>query len=435
MEELCCISLLGELCPEEQAELDAHLRECGSCRKLREEIERIACFDLSAAAVARLDEPHPSGTALHQPQRMLSRVLEQAQRNQTNRASHAASSAHTDRSDHPQLAASIFDMRHGLRTFLTGAACFAAGACLVIAALGLRDLRRAHAALHMKPAAPAPAWTTPIAPAPSHTAIPDTELSLWKERVLSANDKVAALQVEVDRFQKLQATSSKDEADLKDAYSKALNAQALLQQQLTDSALQASTLTSELQNTRVSLAQMQRENLSLKVQLEDDKAFRRGTPNTEAAEQARGAAPVQSSNTVSEADARELFGARDLHIVDVYDVDHAGKTQRAYGRVYYVDRRLLLFYAFDLSKLRKGRELTSFQAWGYRDPNSSQAKSLGLFRIDDAALNRWVLRVSNADILARIDTVFVTLEPPHGSPYPSGQKLLLASLAGPANHP
>jgi len=33
-------------------------------------------------------------------------------------------------------------------------------------------------------------------------------------------------------------------------------------------------------------------------------------------------------------EAKQLFGARDLHIVDVYDVDAKGNTKRAYGRVY-----------------------------------------------------------------------------------------------------
>jgi hypothetical protein len=53
----------------------------------------------------------------------------------------------------------------------------------------------------------------------------------------------------------------------------------------------------------------------------------------------------------SEVEARNLFGARDLHIVDVYDVAGDGKTKRTYGRVYYVEKKLLVFYAFD-SQLR-----------------------------------------------------------------------------------
>jgi hypothetical protein len=55
--------------------------------------------------------------------------------------------------------------------------------------------------------------------------------------------------------------------------------------------------------------------------------------------------------------------------------------------------------------------------------------------MDNATLNRWALRVSDPLLLSRIDTLFVTLEPPGGSSSPKGKKLLMASLAGPANHP
>jgi hypothetical protein len=38
---------------------------------------------------------------------------------------------------------------------------------------------------------------------------------------------------------------------------------------------------------------------------------------------------------LDDAEAKQLFGARNLHIVDVYDVDNKGNTRRSYGRVYY----------------------------------------------------------------------------------------------------
>jgi hypothetical protein len=77
----------------------------------------------------------------------------------------------------------------------------------------------------------------------------------------------------------------------------------------------------------------------------------------------------------------------------------------------------------------------AFQAWGFRQPHSTTAESLGLFYLDNASLNRWTLRVSDPQVLSRIDTLFVTVEPPGGSRFPKGRRLLLASLAGPANHP
>jgi len=79
--------------------------------------------------------------------------------------------------------------------------------------------------------------------------------------------------------------------------------------------------------------------------------------------------------------------------------------------------------------------VVEIQAWGFRQPNSTTAESLGLFYMDNASLNRWALRVSGPRVLSRIDTLFVTLEPLGGSRTPKGQRLLMASRAGPANHP
>ena len=141
-----------------------------------------------------------------------------------------------------------------------------------------------------------------------------------------------------------------------------------------------------------------------------------------------------STPSPSEGEARNLFGARDLHIVDVYDVTGDGKTKRTYGRVYYVEKKLLVFYAFDLQN-RQNHKLGAFQAWGYREANVGKALDLGLFTVDDKSTSRWVLTVNHPDVLSHIDAVFVTVEPPGGSTAPRGKKVLYANLIGPPNHP
>jgi hypothetical protein len=136
----------------------------------------------------------------------------------------------------------------------------------------------------------------------------------------------------------------------------------------------------------------------------------------------------------SEVEARNLFGARDLHIVDVYDVAGDGKTKRTYGRVYYVEKKLLVFYAFDLQDQQNHKQVV-FQAWGYREANVGKPFNLGVFAIDDSPTSRWVLTVNRADVLSHIDAVFVTVEPAGGSAAPRGKKVLYANLVGPPNHP
>ena len=141
-----------------------------------------------------------------------------------------------------------------------------------------------------------------------------------------------------------------------------------------------------------------------------------------------------STPSPSEGEARNLFGARDLHIVDVYDVTGDGQTKRTYGRVYYVEKKLLVFYAFDLQN-RQNHKLGAFQAWGYREANLGKPLDLGLFTVDDKSTSRWVLTVNRPDVLSHIDAVFVTVEPPGGSKAPRGKKVLYANLIGPPNHP
>jgi hypothetical protein len=132
---------------------------------------------------------------------------------------------------------------------------------------------------------------------------------------------------------------------------------------------------------------------------------------------------------VADLDIRELMGARSLHIVDVFDVDGKGKTQRPFGRIFYTQGKSLLFYAFDL------KSGGTFQAWGQRETRDESAQSLGMFYVDDQKQNRWVLKFEDPKVLAEINAVFVTVEPPGGSIKPNRQKMLYAYLNATPNHP
>jgi hypothetical protein len=128
-------------------------------------------------------------------------------------------------------------------------------------------------------------------------------------------------------------------------------------------------------------------------------------------------------------DVRELMGARNFHVADVYDVDSRGKDQRAFGRVFYTEgKTTLILYAFDLNDQNTAKRNASFQVWGKRGPSQVPTHSLGLLQIDDQKQNRWVLRVEDSRILAEIDSVFVTVEPPGGSARPTGRQFLYAYL-------
>jgi len=137
----------------------------------------------------------------------------------------------------------------------------------------------------------------------------------------------------------------------------------------------------------------------------------------------------------SDRDIRELMGARDLYIADVFDVDPNGRTEKSFGRVFYTRGKSLVFYAFDLDKQRGVRDANAFQAWGRRGLHDIRPISMGIFYLDNEMNRRWILKFDDPDTLAKIDTVFVTVEPNGGSQEPRGKPFLVASLRSQPNHP
>lgn len=132
-------------------------------------------------------------------------------------------------------------------------------------------------------------------------------------------------------------------------------------------------------------------------------------------------------------DIRDLVGARNLYIADILDTNENGRTARQFGRIFYTRDRSLIFYGFDLDSQSDRKQDVSFQVWGSGSSRPSPV-SLGLFYQDDSH-KRWVLRCNDAKTLARLDMVFVTVEPPGGSPKPTGKQLLRAYLQIHPNHP
>jgi hypothetical protein len=133
-------------------------------------------------------------------------------------------------------------------------------------------------------------------------------------------------------------------------------------------------------------------------------------------------------------DIRELMGARDLYVAEVYNVVRNG-TQKPYGRVFYTRGKSLIFYAYDLDPQTGVKNATTFQAWGRRGPDRGQALNLGVFYEDSVSKKRWMVKCDDPKTLAQIDGVFVTIEPNGGSPKPSGKSLLFAYLRVDPNHP
>ena len=135
-------------------------------------------------------------------------------------------------------------------------------------------------------------------------------------------------------------------------------------------------------------------------------------------------------------DVRDLVVARNLHIIDVHDRDGDGKSQSAFGRIFYTEGKSLIFYAYDLADPRKVDAKVSFCVWGERLGAEKPISSLGVFHSDDAKDGRWVLTFDDPNVLAQINSVFVTVESSRKTiREPGGKRILFAFLGDRPNHP
>ena len=133
---------------------------------------------------------------------------------------------------------------------------------------------------------------------------------------------------------------------------------------------------------------------------------------------------------------RDIIGARNLHIIDVYDTDTGGATKKAFARAFYTEGKSLVYYAYDLPQKKADEGKFSYVAWGETNGSKASIKKIGLLFHDDQTQRRWSLNFANPEVLAEIDSVFITLErADEDVSQPKGKRLLTAYLGTPPNHP
>lgn len=420
--ETCCLYALGELSPEESLSLERHLRNCQECREVVAQFERIVLFDLPSLAVFRSNPAVPEDVDSISGNELLMKIRERAD---------TLREQGGEQPERAPIAPFVPSATSRLRTLrFAGMAALAAGwlvaAAVILPHGGARPgVQGPETGISQQKGSGRHALEAEAATLGLQLKAADANVETLKRKLEAISGRARTGQSEVSH---LKAQCRVLNGKFSDLNSKLEREESLLEKR-----------SAELQLTRDDLNSEIAAKASLQGQLADvysrlDKQTQEVAKLERVAAAVPAAYPVVQA-TVSEGEAREILGARDLHIFDVHDVDDSGKASRVYGRVYYVNHSQLIFYAFDLPRLEKNHRLVAFQAWGFRQPTSSEVESLGLFYLDNATLNRWALRVSDPGILSRIDTLFVTVEPPGGSRFPKGRRLLMASLAGPPNHP
>jgi hypothetical protein len=399
----------GEITEEEWALLQIHLAYCPSCQATFEQFEKISsgvfpAMAVHAAGEAR-DVPLESQAALDDAEARLMAALQPV----TVPAEVEQTTKRSPRS-----------------TFAFGAlaACVAvlvAFACVrVYRGHGGKNVSQASTSSH----APEPPIVGPAVKTDGAVASDDKrQIAELKEQLAAAGNRsssldsskaVLARQMSAEQAQRDQLTAEKE------ALSKQLADAESQIQSLRDAATSSQGVADKQAAQLVALETNVR---SLTVALEDAK----GTLNDRDRMLA-----LDKDFLAHDRDIRDLIGARNLYIADIFDTTETGKTAKPFGRIFYTQDRSLVFYGFDLDKQAGLKQSVAFQAWG--TGSDRQPVSLGLFYQDDAH-KRWVVRCNDEKTLARMNMVFVTVEPPGGSNKPTGKQMLRAYLQIQPNHP
>jgi hypothetical protein len=414
-EDLCMLSATGELTPTEAQELDRHLESCTHCQQTLAECQEFATGGMAFLA---------SEFAGTRDGKELAWSAEEGQRELFKRIAGTGS-------QNPKPESTV---RPALwrRTKWIGWAAAAALAAVVLLIVGYQTGQKKG----RDEAAGAVAVNVSLAKRfESLTA----EKTTVEQRLETKAKRVADLETKMQ--QQLAELTRLNELDkAQQAHSEQLAAENQKQSGIVSSlSSERDAFAQKLQEAELALRNTQAELTSVRAQRQRDLLH---TTSLETEMHSLSARLKESDSTVdeqqtllaSDRDIRELMGARNLYIADVFDVDGEG-TNKPYGRVFYTKNKSLLFYAFDLDRQPHLRNANIFQAWGRRGVSDKMPVNMGIFYLDNEANKRWILKFDDPDKLAQVDAVFVTVEPHGGSKKPSGKQLLFASIKSLTNHP
>lgn len=426
--ELCAVSTSGQLTEEEQKKLDEHLLLCPTCREAIKQYESLVAHAIPAMAAEQASEdidPGPSWSQQRAEARFLNRLSEEG-----NREKNTGINEPGNESSNPKQQVLPFAGGSTWRNVWT---MYAAGILFAIA-LGVSlyqvGIRRGVDTVKTTLPPSVPQDLTPLEAQVSDAA---HDRSIALAQVAHRDRQIADLrkQMEKQSAELTQTKAAQDQlaSDLRDSNA---GKDDLAKREVE---LEAK-LTSAEANVQVS---QQKLDGLLKQSAEDEARATQLTSTvkelTQQLHQRDQALQQKDELLAKDRDIREVMGARDLHVAEVYDVARTGETQKPYGRVFFTEGKSLIFYAYDLDQEPEVKNASTFQAWGRRGSDWGHALPLGIFYQDNASKKRWVVKLDDPKTLAQIDAVFVTVEPHGGSHKPSGKPLLFAYLKSEPNYP
>jgi anti-sigma factor RsiW len=420
--ELCAYYTSGSISDEQLKQLDAHLESCLDCRRALEEFQEIASMGLSSLAPDFAAPPKDSDTEVSEGRsqhRLLARIENEISARRPNSSAEPAASRN---------GAGVIGLFRYARIVLPYAAAILLTASVGMYSyhLGARRTRNISEPKLRQIQARADSLQSEAARLSDERKAVDSKLQESDRRIEALRSEVNSRLEEIVSL-KEQSRRLADVAERTEAKRVAaeqdrtnINRRLVETQGSLDAAKKAlETARNERTVDLVQAADLQRRlNEASEILKDRDQIIQQ-----------------QRDLLAYDRDIRDLIGARDLYVAEVNDVDRDAKTQTPFGRVFYTKGKSLIFYAYDLDKQPGLKRAAAFQAWGRRGADFEQALPLGILYLDSSSHRRWVLRLDDPKTIAKIDAVFVTVEPKGGSQKPSGKPLLFAYLKVAPNHP
>ena len=436
-QEMCALAATAQLAGKEMSELNAHISTCDSCREFLWSVGQVSVQVMPLLAengAPAADIVPPDGMR----DRFLSRIASEELVNEINGGPRL----------HPfplkKLQSSTFgkersgDQARHVERFLSGPNPRLFGLFSRSAAVMTFCAIVGTAAFY------AGVWKGKHTPQqPAQVQAPRTEASGRtlavgnSDRLSQLEGQKSQLESTLEKLKQALSASQSEKQSLSDDLTTAKDNLAALTDQLKSASEHSSAEVQEAQN-KVAALQSRAEALSerlaesevklgIQKQMREDLAAKLDTTEEE----------LRRQNDLKSAklELGDLVATRNLHIVDVYDSDSNGKRQRSFGRVFYVEGKSLVFYAYDLDAPGQFKANVVFHVWGEKAGVKEVAHSLGILHKDDGQ-SRWAMTFDDPSVLVKINSAFVTTEvaSKHYTE-PHGRKVLFAYWGNQPNHP
>jgi len=423
--ELCALAASGSLNEAEAKKLRVHLVACSECREAMKDFNAVVDEVIPELAPELTEDPplDPSFSQEKAKASFRKRLTDEKERE--------GNGVEADSSVSPLVVGQSRSFRrHFDRYDLWLPMAASALLCVTLGILSYRTGRNhgiewARLEERSKPAAPAVSADAHVATQPN-AELQDKELAARDAALADLRREIAQKSSELERLKALtssQQLALRTSADDKNGVSEERDR--LLRQVSAEEAT--------LRETQERLKHLERERSEYVIHTASLET--RIAELSNSLEERERLTSEQQDLLAKDRDIRELIGARDLYITEIFDVARNGDTRKAAGRVFYTKGKSLIFYAYDLNGSPGVKDASTFEAWGQRGADWRQASKLGIFYEDNTSKKRWVVKSNDRRTLDQIDAVFITVEPNGGSERPTGKPLLFAYLKVAPNHP